>query len=195
MKARLPLQAKMEATLIKSGGFSPVIPIGTKWTYEQFRKNAAGIYEPIDKWVEGNVCMTQGLNHMLDVTFHGTTPLGTWYLLLFEDNYIPLITDVYATKGFTESSAYNEATRPAFVEAAASAKVTTNTASKATFTMNATKTIYGAALVSATADGATKGNSAGAGGVMFCASKFSTAKSVVATDILQVSCSITLADV
>lgn len=195
MNARIPLSGKMDAEVLKQGGFNPVIPVGTKWTFEHLRKNANGIYEKIDEWVQGNVVTTQGLNHMLDVTFHGTTALGTWYLLIFEDNYIPLIGDTYAVPGFNESTAYDEATRPAFVEAAASGKVITNTANKATFTMNDTKTIYGAALVSATADGNTKDNTAGAGGVMFCASKFSTAKAVVSTDILQVSCSITLADV
>ncbi len=195
MNARIPVSGKMEATVLKQADFNPVIPIGTKWEFKQLRKNSAGVYEVIDEWVQGNVITTQGLNHMLDVTFHGTTALGTWYLLLFEDNYAPLIGDTYAVPGFNESTAYTEATRPAFVEAAASGKVITNTANKATFTMNDTKTIYGAALVSATADGNTKDNTAGAGGVMFCASKFSTAKSVVVTDILQISCTITLADV
>jgi hypothetical protein len=113
---------------------------------------------------------------------------------LFENNYTPLIGDTYAVPGFTESSAYDEATRPAFVEAEATAKVTTNSASKATFTISATKTIYGAFLCGGGSTPNTKGDAAG-GGTLFASSKFATAKDVVDGDILMVVCSITLADV
>jgi len=194
MKTRIPMKAKMEAIKLSQSGFNPVIPVGTKWEWEHFRKNENGIYEKIDEWVVGNVCTAQGLNHMLDSTFHGSTQITAWYLLLFESNTTPADGTTYATPVFTESTAYDEVTRPAFTEAAASSKAITNTAAKATFTMNDTKTIYGAALVGGGTDANTIGDAAG-GGTMFCASKFSSSKAVVATDVLQVSCTITLADV
>jgi hypothetical protein len=68
----------------------------------------------------------------------------------------------------------------------------TNTASKATFTISGTKTIYGAFLCGGT-NAATKKNVA-AGNILFASSKFATAKEVVDDDILMVVCSITLAD-
>jgi len=188
MNAHLPLKTTFGAEIIRSQPVKSIIPVGTWWKIEHYRKG-----QLIDHWEQKNVNTTQGLNHMLDVTFHGTTAIGTWYMGLFEDDYTPLVSNTYAAPGFTESTAYTEATRPAFVEAAASSKVTSNNASKAAFTMNATKTIYGAFLCGGGTDGSTKGNTDG-GGTLFASSKFSSAKSVVNTDILLVSCTITLAD-
>jgi hypothetical protein len=69
----------------------------------------------------------------------------------------------------------------------------TNSASKATFTISATKTIYGAFLCGGGTGAATKSDTAG-GGTLFASSKFATAKEVVDDDVLMVVCSITLAD-
>jgi hypothetical protein len=141
-----------------------------------------------------NVCTGEGLNRLLDVMFHGTTQIATWYIEIFESNTTPSDGTTYATPVYTPSTAYDEATRPAYDEAAASSKVTTNTASKATFTMNDTKTIYGAALVGGGSAATTKGDAAG-GGVMFAAAKFGSPKSVVAADVLLVTVTLTAADV
>jgi hypothetical protein len=189
MKSRIPLKTTMEAEIIRPKGVQSIIPIGAWWEFEHYRKGAL-----IDKWAQKNVNTTEGLNHLLNVGFHGDTPITTWYMLLFDDNYTPLITDTYAVPGFTESADYDEATRPEFVEAEATARVITNVASKATFTINATTTIYGAALVGGGTDGNTKSDAAG-GGVLFSASKFASHKECVDDDVLMVSCSITLADV
>jgi len=167
MNAHLPLKTTFGAEIIRSQPVKSIIPVGTWWKIEHYRKG-----QLIDHW---------------------DTAIGTWYMGLFEDDYTPLVSNTYAAPGFTESTAYTEATRPAFVEAAASSKVTSNNASKAAFTMNATKTIYGAFLCGGGTDGSTKGNTDG-GGTLFASSKFSSAKSVVNTDILLVSCTITLAD-
>ena len=70
----------------------------------------------------------------------------------------------------------------------------TNTASKATFTMNATKTIYGAALVGGGTDGNTKGDTAG-GGTLYAGAKFSSSQAVVSSDVLQIVVTLTSADV
>jgi hypothetical protein len=56
----------------------------------------------------------------------------------------------------------------------------TNSASRATFTMNATKTVYGAFLVSASAKSATTGT-------LMAAAKFSTSKAVVDNDELLIT--------
>lgn len=189
MKSRLPIRTVFTPHLISSPSVKSIIPIGSWWEFEQYRKGKL-----IDRWEQKNVNTTEGLNHLLNVGFHGVAAIATWYMGLFENNYTPLIGDTYAVPGFTESSAYNEATRPEYVEAAATAKVTTNSANKATFTINATKTIYGAFLCGGGTAPTTKGDAAG-GGTLFAASKFATAKEVVSDDILMVVCSITLADV
>lgn len=123
-----------------------------------------------------NIVVNEGLNSILDVYFHGATQITTWYIAPFEGNYTPVATDTAAniSANSTECTAYNEATRVEWVEAAPSGQSITNAASKATMTFNATKTIYGAFLVSAPAKSATTGK-------LFAASKFSAARPVEAT--------------
>lgn len=259
----IPIETIITPELISLKKFNPRIPVGTKWEFEHFRKGKL-----IDQWEQGNVNTDEGLNAFLDIMFHNDTQIATWYLCTFETDVTPLVSHTYAVPGYTECTAIDEVTRPAFNEAAASAKVLTNSANKATLTYNATKTIYGAALVggetavtgpiASFADyGATvagtvlatdaahgcsstdvveitdttnyngtyvitvvdvdtfyftatwvasetgnwtnkssqkKGDVAG-GGCLFCASKFGTSKSVASTDVLIVTCTITLADV
>ena len=144
-----------------------------------------------DAWESENLITTQGLNAWLDIMFNGSTQIATWYIALFESNYTPLPGDTYAVPGYTECTAYDEATRPEFVEAAASGGVMTSSANKATFTFNATKTIYGAALVGGGTDPTVKANTAG-GGTLFDATKWATSKAVESGEVLKVWLTITL---
>lgn len=167
------------------------------WGVEHLRRARKGfLYE----WREvtslawdHNVCTAEGINGLLDIMFHAATQISTWYILLFESDTTPADGTTYATPVFTESVAYDEATRQEYVEAAATSKTITNTANKATFTMSATKTIYGGALVGGGTAASTKGDTAG-GGKLFCASKFSASKNVVDDDVLRVTVAIVGAD-
>ena len=141
-----------------------------------------------------NVCTIQGLNHLLNVAFHGTTQISPWYIAVFENNYTPLEADTYAAPGYTESTAYDEATRPEFVEAVASGKSMTNSANKASFTFNAAKTIYGSALVGGGSAASTKADTAG-GGSLYAASKFTSSKAVDVGYVLKVTWTLTGSDV
>lgn len=136
----------------------------------------------VDAWEDHNLVVNEGLNHILDVQFHAATQITTWYLGLFEANYTPVstVTAASITADSTECTAYDETTRVAYNEAAASGQSITNSANKATFTFNATKTIYGAFLASASAKSATSG-------VLFAAAKFGSSKAVVAADQLLVT--------
>lgn len=144
----------------------------------------------IDEWTDKNLCVDEGLNNLLNVMFAGSTQTATWYLGLFEGNYTPVasVTAATITAASTECIAYDEATRPAFVEAAAASKSITNSASKATFTFNATKTIYGAFLVSTS-------TKSGTTGTLFSAARFGSAKSVVAADQLLLTYTFTASSV
>ena len=155
------------------------------WDFEHVRDGRV-----IDRWSDKNLIVNEGLNHILGVEFNGVTQIGTWYIGLFEANYTPVagLTAATVTASATECIAYSEATRVAYVEAAAAAQSITNSASKATFTINATKTIYGAFLVSASAKSATTGT-------LFSASQFGASKSVVALDQLLVTYTINASSV
>jgi hypothetical protein len=126
-----------------------------------------------------NLVVSEGLDHVLNTVFHSGTQVQSWFLGLFEGNYTPIATVSAASiaAAATESTAYVESQRQEYVEGAASAQSITNSANKATFTMNANKTIYGAFLVSNPTKGATSG-------VLFSAARFASPKQVVTDDQL-----------
>lgn len=136
-----------------------------------------------------NIVVNEGLNHILSVVFNSGTQITAWYVGIFEGNYTPVATDTAANiaANSTESTAYNEATRVEYVEAAPSGQSITNAANKATFTMNATKTIYGAFLVSTSAK-------SGVTGTLMAASKFSASRAVVNLDQLLLTYAFSAAD-
>lgn len=144
----------------------------------------------IDEWEDKNLVVNEGLDALLNIMFHGSTQITTWYVGVFEGNYTPVATVTAATitSASTESTAYDETTRVEYNEAAASSQSITNSANKATFTFNASKTIYGAFLVSASAKSATTGT-------LFSAAAFSSAKSVVDNDQLLLTYTFTASSV
>jgi hypothetical protein len=158
-------------------------------------RNEKGQFARRLKWVSKfhNIITNEGLDHILNVILHGTTAIGTWYCALVETNTSPAAGLTYATPSFTESTAYDEATRPAYVEAAASSQSITNAASKAVFTISGTKTIYGAALVGGGSAPTTKGDAAG-GGTLLCYGLASPSRSVVDNDIINLTYAIGAAD-
>jgi len=140
-----------------------------------------------------NIITDEGLNKLLNIMLHAATQITTWYCVIFEDNYTPLSTNTYAVPGYTEWTAFDEATRPEYVEAESTAKSTTNSANKAVFTANATKTLYGASLVGGGTDPTVKGNTAG-GGVLLCAGKFAASQPVVDDNVVDLTYTVTAAD-
>jgi len=136
-----------------------------------------------------NLVVNEGLDHILDVLFKGGTQVDPWYVLIFEGDYTPVAGDTMS--GFpaaaTESTAYDEATRQEFVESAISGQSLDNTASRATFTINATKTIYGAALVSNSTKSATAGT-------LLAGSRFAASRNVVDNDQMLIDYTFTASD-
>lgn len=133
-----------------------------------------------------NLIPTEGLNYMLGTSLTGVAQSSTWYIALFEGNYTPAAGVTAATfpADATECTAYTEASRVTWTPGAISAGSVSNTASKAVFTMNATKTVYGIAQTSVATKSATTGT-------LISVARFSVAKSVVATDILNVTSTLT----
>ncbi len=147
------------------------------------------------KWVEEthNIVTNEGLNHILNAVLNAATQITTWYCTLAETNTSAAAGMTYAVPSYTETTAYDEATRPAYVEATSTAQSTTNSASPAVFTISATKTIYGASLVGGGSAATTKGNTAG-GGTLLCYALFTTARSVLDNDVINLSYTLTMSD-
>lgn len=129
----------------------------------------------------------EGRNHMLGVTIHAEAAAPTWYIALFEGNYTPQDDDTAANfaSRATECTAYDESTRVEFKETAPSGGASNNTADMALFTMNSTKTIYGFAILSAAAKGATTGK-------LLCIQRLTSPKTYDAGDVVKVPVSLTL---
>lgn len=143
------------------------------------------------KWLEDihNITTDQGLNHILDVYFHGTTPVSPWYVGLKGTNQVPASNWNAAGIGtkFTEATIYSQETRVEYNEAAASSKSTTNSANPAEFSINNSGTIYGAFLASV----ATKSSTLG---FLYCISDFGTPRPVVNADTLRIVYTVSAAD-
>lgn len=143
----------------------------------------------IDEFEADNIVVDQGLDYALNAGFGQTSAIASWYAGLFEGNYTPTSSVVASTiTGLsTECTAYASATRPVWTVVASTAKKLTNSASRASFVFNATKTIYGAFLVSSS-------TKSGTTGTLFSAARFTTAKSVDSGDELLVTYELTAAD-
>lgn len=135
-----------------------------------------------------NIVVNEGLNHILNVEFHATAQITTWYIAIFEGNYTPVAGDTAANiaANSTESTAYTQANRVEWVEGAAAAQSITNP-SASQFDINATKTIFGAFLVSSNVK-------SGVTGTLFAASRFAASRLVQNNDDLLVTYTLTAAD-
>lgn len=142
------------------------------------------------KWTEkaSNIITNVGLDHILDVVFHGTSATSPWYVGLKNAGSVAAGDTAASHGAWTENQNYDEATRQEYDEAAASSQSITNTASKATFTIDTdAQTIAGAFLDSTN----TKG---GTGGILIAAVDFSGTKAADDDDTLEVTYTISAAD-
>ena len=142
------------------------------------------------KWVaeSANLVVNAGLKDMNDKYFTGSAYTATWFLGLYgaAASNNPAAGDTAASHaGWTEVTAYSNATRPSCTFAAATTadpSVITNSASPTVFNINATATVGGAFLISNNTKGGTTG-------VLFSAADFSAPgdRSVANGDTLSVT--------
>lgn len=123
-----------------------------------------------------NLITNEGLDRILNVLLHGTTQTSPWYCAMVNTNTAPAAAMDYDVPVYTESTAYDEATRPEYKEAASSSQSVTNAADKAVFTASGSETWYGAALVSINTKGDHTG---GANNVLLCYAKFAQGQPVI----------------
>jgi hypothetical protein len=140
-----------------------------------------------------NLVVNVGLQYMAGVALTSTAQITTWYIGLYGAgaSNTPAAGDTMASHiGWTEVTPYSGARPTATFAAATNANpsVVTNSASPASFAINATQTVGGAFLVSnSTAGGST--------GTLFSAADFQSPgdRNVVSGDTLNVTYSFSLA--
>jgi hypothetical protein len=181
---KLKLNCCADADIVKK---RQKVEIASKWTVEHWRDGKL-----LATRVEDNICPDEFIDYVLDVSLSDGTKISTWYLALFSDDHTPAAGDTYATPGYTEADGYGESVRQTWSEAGVSSKSITNSASKATFTMDGTDTtIYGTSLVSLS----TKNDVAG-GGVLGPVSQFTAGAitDIANGDVLKIYMTVTGSD-
>lgn len=111
------------------------------------------------KWEEKfhNTVVNDGINHVLDILFSGSTQVNPWYLGLTDGTPTVAATDTMASHaGWSEVVAYSEATRQEFVDVRSSQSVS-NSASPASYSVNGPATVGGVFLSSDNAKSGTAG--------------------------------------
>lgn len=139
-------------------------------------------------WIK-NLVTNAGLNHLLDVALSGGTQDTTWFVGLTDGTPTAAAGDTLASHaGWTEVIAYDEAARVAWADGGVSGQSVSNSASPATFTVNANGTVIGGAFL---AGDSTK---SGTTGTLYAVGAFSAGdKTLDDNDTLDVTATFTAA--
>lgn len=113
------------------------------------------------------------------------SPISTWYVGLFESNYVPTSATTAADLPTIESTAYTQASRPVWNNTYDGVQLITNFDNPAIYTFNADKTLYGGFLVSNSTKG---GNS----GTLLSIARFGSPRDVPAGSEFRLRVSISL---
>ena len=146
------------------------------------------------KWVEEvpNIVVNEGLDDLLDKYFKGSAYTAAHYVGLVDNaNFTAYAAgdvagQINGTNGWDELTAYTEGNRPALTLGTVSGQSVDNSASKAQFSINATKTVRGAFAV-------TNNTKAGTSGTLYGAADFATARAVENGDTVNVTVTLTAA--
>ena len=161
--------------------FKNAIRIGGIFEADCFDKNGNRKWSDVAK----NLVVNEGLNHILNVQFHGTAQVGTWYVGLKEAGTAASVHTLASHAAWAEATGYTTGLRKAYVEATASGKSITNSASKASYAISSSATIAGAFVCSVTS---------GTSGILFCAADFTSPRAVENGDTLEVTYTLSAAD-
>lgn len=141
----------------------------------------------VDAWQETNLIPSAGLAYLANAMFGDTAPIGTFYMGLFNNNFVPsqgnTSADIPAT--INEFTAYDETTRPLWNRVFDGVGAISNAASRGTFTCNAATRIYGGFLVSTSAKG-------GSSGLLLSVTRFATPKDVEIGQVIRARATINL---
>ncbi len=158
--------------------------LGLKNTWEVVCLDSEGT----EKWreVKKNLVTTVGLNHVLSSTLDGGTQITAWYVGL-KGAGTPVAADTMAShSSWTEVVAYSQAVRQTLTLGTAAAGSIDNTASKATYSINGTATVAGAFINS-------DNTKSGTSGTLYGVVDFSSSRSVISGDTLEVTVTLTAA--
>lgn len=131
------------------------------------------------KWSEiaKNTIVDEGINHILNVQFHGESQVSPWYVGLKGAGTEAASDTLSSHPTWIEFTDYT-GNRQEFVEAAASSKEITNSANPATFNITGSGTVAGSIITSVLS---------GSSGKLFSATDFDLPRTVANTDIINIT--------
>ena len=143
---------------------------------------------------DGNLVVNEGLDYLLDVALSSATQKTNWFVGINKANYTFLATDTAANVStnsteVTGTGDVSNTVRPAWTEVGVASQSITNSASPAVYTADSTFTAYGAFLISVTAFGNGTGTDR-----LLAAASFAASRSLISTDVLNVTYTINIAD-
>ncbi len=146
------------------------------------------------KWVEEvvNITVNEGLNDNLSQYFKGSSYTAGFFVGLIDNAGFSALAagdtaaQIGGSNGWAELTAYSQSTRPALVLGSVSGGSVSNSGSVAVFSINATKTVNGAFVV-------TNSTKAGTSGKIFGEASFGATRSVANGDTLNVTVTLTAA--
>ena len=118
------------------------------------------------KWTDefDNLVTNEGLNDNLDKYLKGSTYTAAFYVGLTDGTPTVNATDTMSSHaGWTEVTDYSESTREALVLGTVASQSVDNSASKASYSINATATVGGAFITTVNTKGGTTGTLYGVG--------------------------------
>ena len=141
-----------------------------------------------EKWreVNDNLVTNAGLNDILDKYLKGSSYTAAWYIGIKAAG-TAIATDTMAShSSWSELAGYTQSTRPALSLGTVASQSVDNSASKGTFSVNATATVAGAFLV-------TNSTKSGTSGTLYGVVDFGSSRAVISGDTLEVTVTLTSA--
>lgn len=160
------------------------------------RRRKTGTIYGWDEWFDEwhtewtNLVVAVGVDHILDVGLSGGAQDTTWFIGLTDGTPTIAAADTMSShSGWVEVTAYDEATRQAWVDGGVSVGSVSNSGSPATFTISTNSTTIGGSFLVGVD---TKG---GTGGVLYAAGAFGSGDVTLnQTATIDISASFTAAD-
>ena len=180
----LDSRIKMAADVIMNGVCQPMgMAFHNTWHFECIKPDGSLRWEH----TQSNIIVNTGLDDVLNVYFKAGT--GPSLFVGLKDTGTPVAADTMALHAsWATISPYSNATNPALTMGTVASQSVDNSASKATFNINATDEIFGAFITdNSTVDAAT--------GLLYGVVNFGASRNVVNLDTLNVTVTATNASV
>ena len=141
-----------------------------------------------EKWreVNDNLVTNAGLNDILDKYLKGSSYTAAWYIGIKSVGTAVAADTMASHSSWSELAGYTQSTRPALSLGTVASQSVDNSASKGTFSVNATATVAGAFL-------STDNTKSGTSGTLYGVVDFGSSRAVISGDTLEVTVTLTSA--